>query len=168
MDAGSEMVLVDLQTLLVIEQALLKLLQKLVRLTQVEEGTRLGPFLGILDLQHQRLLNYFDSFFALLLLDQHLALQEHGFNILRVDIECFLYYLKTSLCILFLLKEYLTQLNFQIDVVMQVLVCVNKVLYPSVNVLPASDQGPAKSELDVAEHILVNTTLAILNIQVQS
>lgn len=74
MNAGPEVVLINLETFLVIEQALLKLFEEFVGLPQIEEGARLWPFLRVLDLEHQRLLDYFDSFFALLLLDEHLAL----------------------------------------------------------------------------------------------
>lgn len=74
MNAGTEVVLVDLQAFLVVQEALLKLLLKLVRLSQIEEGAWLWSFLWILYLEQQRLFDNLDSFFASFLFDKHLTL----------------------------------------------------------------------------------------------
>lgn len=61
-----------------------------------------------------------------------------------------------------LLEEYLRQFYFQIDIVMEVLVRSYKMLDSTIDILPASDEGPTKSELYVTEHAWVNLVFEFL------
>jgi len=54
------MVAIDMEALLIVENALLVLLQQFVGLSEVEKGTRLGSLLAVVDLDDQGSLQHLD------------------------------------------------------------------------------------------------------------
>tara|TARA_B110000285_G_C14879035_1_gene492954 strand:- start:452 stop:682 length:231 start_codon:yes stop_codon:yes gene_type:complete len=76
MNAGSKVILIDLQAFLVIQETLLKFFLELVRLSQIEECARLWSFLCVLDLDDQGPFDNLDGLFASFLFDEHFTLEE--------------------------------------------------------------------------------------------
>lgn len=103
-NARSEVVLVDLQTLLIVEQALFVLFNQLIGLANVEKSACLGSLYVVPHLHVERLFQYLEGFLSFLVSDQNLTLEKKRFNGVCLDSKGLVYDVQSTRILLLLLE----------------------------------------------------------------